>query len=194
MGTRNLTCAVVNGEYKVNVYGQYDGYPDGQGLDIYNILSNCDLDLLKENVSKCSSLDTQEKIDELFESVVPGGNQDDHSHWSIFYEKLPYLSRNTAGKIFKYILEKPLVLKSELEFAADSLFCEWAYVVDFDKRTFEVYKGFNKEPLTEEDRFFFLEEHSEDGYHPVKLVVSFPLDNLPPTSSKFLDFFREVCD
>src|SRR3546814_20563425 len=31
MGTRNLTCVVVDGAYKVAQYGQWDGYPSGQG-------------------------------------------------------------------------------------------------------------------------------------------------------------------
>ena len=38
MGTRNLTCVFVNGEYKVAQYCQWDGYPSGQGLTILNFL------------------------------------------------------------------------------------------------------------------------------------------------------------
>ena len=39
MGTRHLTCVVLNNEYKVAQYGQWDGYPSGQGLDILNFLT-----------------------------------------------------------------------------------------------------------------------------------------------------------
>ena len=87
-------------------------------------------------------------------------------------------------------------LEDNINFAADSLCCEWAYVIDLDKRTFEVYEGFNQEPLTEDDRFFFLEEKSnkehrgEDQYHPVKLVKSWSLDELP-TEEEFLNAFKE---
>lgn len=31
MGTRNLTCVVLDGKYVVSSYGQWDGYPSGQG-------------------------------------------------------------------------------------------------------------------------------------------------------------------
>lgn len=34
MGTRHLIKVKYKGEIKVSQYGQWDGYPDGQGLDI----------------------------------------------------------------------------------------------------------------------------------------------------------------
>ena len=36
MGTRNLTCVVLDGKYVVSSYGQWDGYPSGQGKTILN--------------------------------------------------------------------------------------------------------------------------------------------------------------
>ena len=38
MGTRHLTCVVKDGDYKVAQYGQWDGYPSGQGIDILTFL------------------------------------------------------------------------------------------------------------------------------------------------------------
>jgi len=32
MGTRHLICAKINNEYKLSQYGQWDGYPSGQGV------------------------------------------------------------------------------------------------------------------------------------------------------------------
>lgn len=58
-------------------------------------------------------------------------------------------------------------------------------MIDFDKRTFEVYQGFNKEPLTPEDRFYELREYEELPYHGVKLVKSWSLDKLP-TNEEFV--------
>lgn len=53
------------------------------------------------------------------------------------------------------------------------MFCEWAYVIDLQKGTFEVYEGFQKEPISEDERFYsFFEqpEHRTDAYYPVKKV------------------------
>jgi hypothetical protein len=70
-------------------------------------------------------------------------------------------------------------LKDDSEFAAESLMCEWAYVVDLDNTTFEVYKGFNKTKLTEQDRFYMDGIVDEQGYYPVKLLAKYELEYLP---------------
>lgn len=38
MGTRNLTIVHSNGEYKVAQYGQWDGYPEGLGVQLLKYL------------------------------------------------------------------------------------------------------------------------------------------------------------
>ena len=38
MGTRNLTIVYSNGEYKVAQYGQWDGYPEGLGVQLLKYL------------------------------------------------------------------------------------------------------------------------------------------------------------
>lgn len=72
-------------------------------------------------------------------------------------------------------------------FLADSLFCEWAYVINLDDCVLEVYRGFQSEPHSK-GRYaapsgcsvYYLP--ARDGcsvYHPVALVASLPLDDLP---------------
>ena len=61
MGTRHVTAVFLNGEPRVAQYGQWDGYPSGQGVTI--------LDFLRKSSKKSYSIDDlptkQEFLDEL---------------------------------------------------------------------------------------------------------------------------------
>lgn len=59
------------------------------------------------------------------------------------------------------------------------MFCEWAYVVDYDANTFEIYEGFNKEEVTPDNRFYDIKPDKDSEYTQVKLVKKYSLDNLP---------------
>lgn len=81
-------------------------------------------------------------------------------------------------------------LQDSIDFAADGLFCEWAWVIDLDAGTFEGYCGFGQTPLAENDRFYFLRDLEEDnGYHGVRLAAKWNLDALP-TDEEFLAAFK----
>ena len=104
----------------------------------------------------------------------------------------PEYSRDIGADILNLVQSHPEGMKlwDSIEFAADGLFCEWAWVIDLDKRTFEAYEGFGKEPLTESDRFYFLKDLEEDGYSAVKLMATWGLDELP-SDEDFLAAFKE---
>ena len=40
MGTRHLIAVQLDGEYKIAQYGQWDGYPDGKGIDVLHFLTD----------------------------------------------------------------------------------------------------------------------------------------------------------
>lgn len=64
--------------------------------------------------------------------------------------------RDMGAGIIEYLMESlpEAELHNSIDFASDSLFCEYAYVIDFDKNTFEVCKGFAATPLDPSERFF----------------------------------------
>ena len=65
--------------------------------------------------------------------------------------------------------------------------CEYAYVIDLDKNTFEIYEGFKSGPLVNTERFAYLNEKAEGGYAPVALVKSYKIDELPETADEFVE-------
>ena len=197
MGTRNLTCVVNDGTYRIAQYGQWDGYPSGQGLNILGFLSDGNVEALKRNSLKCSFI-SDENYKRLWREF--GVNLDkngfvDSKTSDKFNAKYPQFNRDVGSDILKMVADSPdgLMLQDDYMFAADSLFCEWAYVIDFDKNTFEIYQGFNNKPLDSSERFSGLyckandKRDSDDKYYPVKLVATFSLSELPDTEEFLLE-------
>lgn len=198
MGTRHLTCVVVDGEMKVAQYGQWDGYLEGQGKTIVEFLTKLtesEMRVFKDNVRKCTWVDDKE-IDKRLKSV---GSKDgwmtlDQSEkWK---QNWPELSRDTGAEILMLILIEPRGIQDARNFAADSLFCEFAYVVDLDKEVLEIYRGFQTK-AHKSGRFAKLPKgKNPDGtpseYYPVKLVKKIKIRDLPEAFAEFEEEFAKA--
>ena len=193
MGTRNLTIVYLDGEYKVAQYGQWDGYPEGQGLVCLRFLKE---KMNKEKFIKAvRSLDwiSEKELDDLWKSY--GAKEDgtiNIKNANKFNNEHPEFSRDTGAEILSLIQEGNINrLDNYIKFAANSLHCEWAWLVDLDAEKFEAYRGFNKRPLTEKDRFFYLGNNADDyGYYGIIKVAEWDLGNLP-SKEEFLEKFKE---
>lgn len=181
MGTRNLTVVILDGKHRVAQYGQWSGYPSGQGATIAYFLTTADLDAFRKAVSDCSYLTAHEQT-KLYEGCLGHPLSDE---WLSLDESskldraFPHLSRDAGGKILQLVLDGHRQLQDNYDFAADSLFCEWAYVVDLDTNHLEVYQGFNREPLAATERFASLKpEKDPSEYYPVRMVLRVPFHEL----------------
>lgn len=187
MGTRNLTAVMKDGEYKIAQYGQWDGYPNGQGITALTFLRDTNLDEFKaklDNLSFYTEKEYQQIIDEHTDngSVAMGS---DHDKW--WQSHMAQTSRDRGAEILNLVMNHGATkLKNSIGFAGDSLFCEWAYIVDFDKGTFEVFQGFNKTPI-KEGRFVSGDDslEKEADYEPIQLKKTYQLSSLP-TDEQFL--------
>jgi len=192
MGTRGLTIVINEEKTKVAQYGQWDHYPSGQGLIALKFLRSTNLENFKKRLKKVRfATDADQKaIDDFFISIGVEDGWMSRVQAKKYRQNFPLLSRGHGAKILDLLMksEDEVFIVDSTDFAGDGLFCEWVYVIDLDKGTFEVYKGFGKKPLTKKDRFFFLQEDGSD-YPPVKMVKSFKLNNLP-TEDKFLAKFK----
>jgi hypothetical protein len=205
MGTRNITCVVKDGQYRVAQYGQWDGYPEGQGQTILEfLLHEYDPEHFREQIDKIVEL-SEEEIESLFleagavKFIGPNGEVEgvgfvDTTIQQQFVKgEYGHLSRDCGAEILHYInnAETPRI-QLDLNFAADGLMCEWCYVIDLDTDTLEVYMGFGKTPLEETDRFYFLMDkaykaHDGTQYYPVKIVRSYAFSELTETTMKELE-------
>ncbi len=81
------------------------------------------------------------------------------------------LLREAQGKMDVYLTGELRYMIDGIEFIKDSLFCEWAYIINLDNNTLEVWKGFQQSPQKDNRYGTSL----EDGYYPCALIKTYPL-------------------
>lgn len=197
MGTRHIIAVQKNNEYKIAQYGQWDGYPDGQGIEVLKFLKGAgNIEKLCLALDKCRFLDysgIDKEMVESYDANAPEFNRDPDNRT---YEQKKwfesFISRDIGADILKNVSlsdESEIILKDSISFAGDSLMCEYGYVIDLDRGTFEVYEGFNASELNESDRFYGLKV--DDGeYKQIKLRKEYKLSSLP-TEEEFLSQFSD---
>ncbi len=193
MGTRHLICVVKDDKYVVAQYGQWDGYPKGQGVHVLNFLKMVDIEKFKKKLSLISFATPKQLQKQWVEcGADPDSDLVSLDVSNLHGQRYPQNSRDTGAKILDIIMknDKPMKLLDSIDFASDSLFCEWAYVIDLDKMTLEVYSGFNNSKLASEQRFSYMNKRSEKAervskktYYPIRLVKQYKINQLPSEST-----------
>lgn len=187
MGTRNLTMVIKSGRTRVAQYGQWDGYPEGQGTTILNFLRECNMERFKKRIETGVRFLNPSDVKERKEFLTSIGATDgwlNMNQSSKYNKKFPYDSRDHGGEILQliYDADDKVVLQNSASFAQNGLFCEWAYVVNLDTMKLEVYNGFRKSAV-EGSRFG--DKLQDHGYMPVQPLMEFDLNNLP-TEEEFV--------
>ena len=213
MGTRGTTGFIVNEELKAS-YNHFDSYPSGLGVAtlefLRTYLAEDPVGELRRQAMRLQVVDEETKpTPEQVKYLSDGGfanlsvGEQSETDWYC-------LLRETQGD-WSAILDAGYMLDGR-NFPLDSLFCEWAYVINLDTETLEVYEGFQKElpkegywagrPTAEEDKQVYQEhlawclandrepwrpEVSE--YKAVKLIATYPLAELPEDED-FLAYFE----
>lgn len=198
MGTRNLTVVYdKKGDLKIAQYGQWDGYPGGQGSTCLNFLKDSDLSVFQNKLERCHFMNDEKnaEVDNFLQSIGSKEGWMDMEQANKFKKKYPHLSRDMGAEILEYVYdneEDEVYITNSIDFVTDSLFNEWTYVIDFQKNVFEVYSGFNKTDLNEGDRFYSYQKDN-GKYRPIKMLKSYSLDELPSLKT-FLKDFEETED
>ncbi|MAT51156.1 MAG: hypothetical protein CMK32_08235 [Porticoccaceae bacterium] len=195
MGTRHLTCVLVDDKIRVAQYGQWDGYPDGAGSHCCNFIKENDMGSFAEKVRQTTELSDDEIEDRWRECGADGSGFVNMEVSDDFEKKYPQLHRNCGANILDLIAIGVTEVSLSTEFAADSLFCEWVWLLNLDNQTLEVYEGFQKSPH-EKGRFHSLESrdtHSGGTYYPVALTHVIPFDEIKANGKQsLLDLYQEA--
>lgn len=148
MGTRNLTTVKIGGQTKIAQYGQWDGYPSGQGKTCLEFLQTADLDKFKNQLNKVKFTDEEydKEVEAFLKSIGSENGWVTSEQSKLFNEKYPFFTRDHGAGILELVCNtdiEDIRLHDSSDFIEDGVFCEWAYTIDFDKNTFEVYQGGN---------------------------------------------------
>lgn len=169
MGTRNLTLVIDRrGDLKVAQYGQWDGYPEGQGVNVLTFAKDKEkMDKLEKVLEKVKFFDDCHDIDEYLKgydarcpeySNEPDNRTDEDKYW---FKNL--ITRDLCSNILDSLITLDttklpkehngiIYLKNSEDFGKEEGFfgCEWAYCINFKENLLQCYTDLN-DFLTEYD-------------------------------------------
>lgn len=184
MSTRGLVGWVLDGNFHAT-YNHSDSYPEYLGQRMYELvrtIQNTPLmeDSLRAGLSRLKAVEEDDKPSGpaktyyknigLYNGGFSDRNEDD---WYCL------LREAQGAELFSLVADSKLkhFIESK-DFLKDSLFCEWGWVLNFDTRSLEVYKGFWKKPgkystiLTEKEK----NTARDNGYYPCERIREIPFD------------------
>ena len=171
MGTRGLYGFRKNGIDKLT-YNHWDSYPDWLGKAVAEF---CKKTTIKE-------------MNDIFDRIilVKEGRRPTKAQID---ECMPYYNGDVSTQsvddwycLLREAQGNPSVYKNGLkymidnkDFIKDSLFCEYAYIINLDTQCLEFWLGFQKEP-DEHNRYGAETCDNMGKYYPCKMVSYYPLD------------------
>lgn len=210
MGTRHLIAVIDRkGTLKVAQYGQWDGYPSGQGVDALKFAKNKVLldelekrfDIIKfyndtheidrwiQQYDSRAEIESNKHISEQARTL--GGRTDSDVYWWNTTQ-----TRDLGADILKTLIDIDtkrlpqehngyIYLFNDIEFLKDSLLCEWAYIIDLHTNKLLVLEGFNEDKSKEYQLCITKQEdvdkefENRTKYYGCTLLKEYDLDDLP---------------
>jgi hypothetical protein len=165
MGTRHLTCVVLDDTLRIAQFGRFDGYPRGAGFAVLDFLSS---EAKPDFPERVRALTWATNADEATISTKWPNVPDEHGHL-------------LGPHILREVNRRPVApLRNSFDVGYNGALCDWAYVIDLDHHALDIYVG-NPNSVPSEglwaggpgDKTF---EHWHGGAHRIK---TYPLDRLP---------------
>lgn len=173
MSTRGATGFRIKGQDKVT-YNHCDSYPSGLGQAVLDAIGNIAWDdpAVRKNIEDIrvvneGSKPTPEDVKalEVYTNMSVSNRSTDD--WYC-------IMREMQGDLLAYLSVG--VMTNGLAFLRDSLFCEYAYIVNVDEGTLEFYVGFNKD-RNAAGRYAALAPENEE-YAGVRLAQTIPIADI----------------
>ena len=171
VGTRGLLGLVADDKV-YGTYNHYDSYPSYLGVEVAKFVRHVQgvgIPAVKAQAAALRLIDEDTDPTDADREQFAALTDSDVSTGRDWYSLL----RNAQGDLKAYL--DAGVWIDNLDFAEDSLFCEYGYLVNLDRGVVEFYLGFNKGPAV--GRFANLpkpERAVRNDYGPITLAVEVP--------------------
>ena len=196
MSTRGACGFRIDGEDKVT-YNHSDSYPECLGVNILSFLRETNSQAMRQIARRIRLVseedyptdEEKERFAEMGLMELGVGSQSDDDWYCLL--------RNAQGDLSWYLRGLDVMIDSQ-DFLGDGLFCEWAYIINLDEETLEVYQGGNHDAdapgryasmLTADNERFQDGATIDHTYYGVALVVALELSAVKEMSDKeFLEW------
>ena len=175
MGTRGSYGFRVNQTDKL-FYNHSDSYPDGLGENVVQYAKSIagDLPAIRDAAASLVLVDRNSPVDPDILARALDLNLVDLSVSRQSLSDWYCVLRGAQGDLAKVL--KVGAMLDDSGFVADSLFCEYAYIINLDTEELEFYEGLNKNPDAE-GRYAHLT--LTDEFYGVALKGTCPLADIP---------------
>lgn len=177
MGTRGAFGYRIDGQDSVT-YNHCDSYPDGLGSNMVDYVGAYSIEALAEAARRIVLVEERDKAPrEMVERYRE-------------FADLSVASRDPADwyVLLRGVQRNPGAFHAGVDhmingnwFLKDSLFCEWAYIVNVDDGVLEVYRGFNRDPKAPGRYAAFQGPNptrASSEYYGVRLLLTVPFYKL----------------
>lgn len=190
MGTRGLWGFRYERKDKLT-YNHYDSYPTGLGEAIRKFVKSHSIADMKKIATKIELVDSQSKP--TAEQIEACSEWTDLSVSNQSTEDWYCLLRNAQGEPEAYASGLKYMIDSQ-DFIKDSLFCEYAYIINLDTEKVEFYIGFQNTP--QKNRYKHTKEELQkmnkenpvgEPYYNCKLHMEIPIKEFRKTPMAALE-------
>ena len=184
MGTRGCIGFRFQGTDKLT-YKHSDSYPSHLGVKMIETVRTFDDEQLAGTAARLTMVNEDEVPSAELQAKY-NGQADTTDDWY-------WLLREIQGEIAPYVTGGVDHMIEYSGFMANSLFCEWAYILNMDERSLEIYRGFNKDPEAP-GRYAALGEGDDMGYRGVRLYTVLPFSHLRSLKDEDVDTVVMILD
>lgn len=182
MSTNGALGFRINKKDKI-MYNHMDSYPHGLGNDVLEFIRSYSLENIKQKALEIvmvnSDTSPNEKQIKLCQPWTVGGiGSVDNLDW---YSLL----RGVQGNLSAYMNGLPY-MKDSQGFLCNSLYCEYAYIINLDTNELEFYSGFNKKCRKTKGRYANKQVYgaNSDDYWGVVLLMKIKLGDILAASDE----------